>query len=156
MEFIMKRQLKSAIVPVCMLFLVSAIFTACVAKPKQLTPPENVTITIEGRDMTVTWDAVKNAQGYTIVLASEGCSSGNRTVDTREGTFVVTSSGRDATNVEITGETSLQVRLMAARGDRTRARAAAVTAKVMSLGGNVSKKVYEDSDYSQEVRVVNE
>ena len=152
----MKRQLKSPILPVCTLLLVLAIFTACEAKPKQLKPPANITITIDGRDMTVTWDEVKNAQGYTIVLTSENCSSGNRTIDTREGTVVVTSSGRNASNVEITDETSLQIRLMAARGDRTRAMATAVTAKVMSLGGTDGKKVYEDSDYSEEVRVDND
>jgi hypothetical protein len=115
----------------------------------KLSIPANVTIDVTGRLMTVTWNAVDNALGYNIVTTSVGCGSGNRTVDTKEGTAVTTSSGNAANNVQITGRTSIQLTLMAARGNPNAAMASAVTAKVMSLGGTVSAKEYVDSDYSE-------
>jgi hypothetical protein len=114
-----------------------------------LSPPANVIIDVSGRLMTVTWDAVDNASGYEVITTSVDCASGNRTIDTQKGTIVVTSSGNAAANVEITGETSIKITLMAATDDQNSAMASAVTAKVMSLGGKVSKNVYAASDYSQ-------
>ena len=133
--------------------------TGCDRNPKQasdsniitLSPPSNVNIDVSGRIMTVTWDEVDGAQGYMIVLTSADCSSGNRTIDTKAGTAVITSSGNSAANVEITGKTSLKITLMAARNDPNIAMANAVTAKVMSLGGAISKSIYVDSDYSEVV-----
>ncbi|MDR0316289.1 MAG: hypothetical protein LBH97_05255 [Treponema sp.] len=117
----------------------------------KLSAPANVTINVTGRLMTVTWSAVNNALGYEIVTTSVGCSSGNRTINTREGTAVATSSGNTASNVAITGETSIRITLMAASGNPDAAMASAVTAKIMSLGGTVSEIVYANSDYSETV-----
>lgn len=148
----MKTPAKHQFVSV-LFFLSLSMFAACERKPAALVSPANVHIAVAGRIMTVTWDEVKNAQGYVIVLTSEGCASGNRTINTVEKTAVITSSGNSASNVEITGETSIKITLMAARGDPDSAMAKAVTAKVMSLGGTVKKRVYIDSDYSQEIRL---
>jgi hypothetical protein len=113
-----------------------------------LCPPANVNITVIGRAMTVTWDAADNASGYEIVTTSVGCGSGNRTINTKENTAVVTSSGNAASNVSI-GQTSLKITLMAASGNPDAAMASAVTAKVKSLGGTITEKTYVDSDYSE-------
>jgi hypothetical protein len=113
----------------------------------RLAIPANVDIDVTGRLMSVSWNAVDKALGYQVITTSVGCGSGNRTIDTKEGTAVLTSSGKDASNVEITGETSIRITLMAARGDPSTAMASAVTAKVMSLGGTASENV--DSDYSE-------
>jgi hypothetical protein len=114
-----------------------------------LSSPANVKIDVSGRLMTVTWDAVDNASGYEVITTSVDCASGNRTIDTKKGTKVITGRDSDAVNVEISGETSIKITLMAATDDPNSAMASAVTAKVMSLGGKVSKNVYADSDYSQ-------
>ena len=150
----MRISVKCKIVAVYMILLIVSVFASCERKkdPVILSSPKNVSITVEGRIMTVTWDAVDRAQGYIVVLTSEGCGSGNRTIDTRAGTSVITSSGKDASNVEITRETEIKVVLMAARGDPNSAMAKAVTAKVMSIGGTVSKKIYNDSDFSEIAR----
>jgi hypothetical protein len=126
------------------------IVTACNEKQK-LSVPENVGITVAGRDMTVAWDSVDNAQGYMIILTGEGCGTADRTINTRKGTVVVTRTGKPASNVEITGETSLKMILMESSEDPEIPMANSVTAKVMSLGGTVSNKKYIDSVYSEAV-----
>jgi hypothetical protein len=82
-----------------------------------------------------------------------GCGSGNRTINTKEHTAVATSTGSVASNVTI-GDTSITINLMASSGDPSIPMASAVTAKIKSLGGAVSKKTYIDSDYSEVVNKV--
>ena len=121
--------------------------------PVQLTVPANVSIDVTGRAMTVTWNKADNALGYEVVTTSVGCTSGNRTVNTKEKTSVITSSGNAAANVKIEGETSVVITLMAASGNPNTAMASAVTAKVMALGGDNAGKTILDSDYSETVRI---
>ena len=144
---------KNTLIPVFILFLVTSMFAACSREQKSVTlsSPANVDISAEGRIITITWDAVDNAVGYEIVTTSVGCSSGNRTINTKEETVVITSNKKAASNVKIDGETSIKITLMAKSGDRNSPMASAVTAKVMSLGGTVSGKVYNDSEYSETV-----
>ena len=150
----MKKTGNYRTIRVCLFTLVMSMFSACESKPEQLPSPKNVDISVTGRIVSVTWEEVKNVQGYSIVLTSEGCTSGNRTVDTKASTAVITGSGNNAANVEITGKTSLKVTLMAASGNPNAPMARAVTAKVMSLGGTNSKKEYINSDYTEETRII--
>jgi len=141
------------------------------ASGNQLAAPKNVKIEISaGRLMSVTWDAVPNAQGYMIITTSAGCGSGNRTIDTKEGTAVATSTGNNAIfddfrngAVQIKGNTRIEITLMPEwniPGDNTSGRnedaimATSVTAKVMALGGNVLDREYIDSNYSDEVTFI--
>jgi len=134
----------------------------------KLDAPKNVRINIEVRQMFVTWDAVQNASGYMIITTSEGCGSGNRTIDTKEGTAVATSNGNNALfddkrngAVQIKGETEIEITLMpewnipgdtSSGRNESKVHATAVTAKVMALGGTVSNNTYTDSDYSTVIK----
>ena len=116
----------------------------------ELCTPANVNIEMSGRAMTVSWDAADNAQGYEIVTTSVGCASGNRTINTKAGTMLVTSNGNNATNVVIGSENFITITLMAAGSDKPNTpMASSVTAKVKSLGGTISGKEHADSDYSE-------
>ena len=114
--------------------------------------PKNVSISVDGIKMTVTWEAVNKALGYEIITASTDCGSGNRTINTKEKTAVITGSGSSAANVKINEGTSIEITLMASSTSTPDIpMASAVTAKVKSLGGTVSEVVYIDSEYSQTV-----
>jgi hypothetical protein len=139
------------------LVLIIGLFTTACENNSKLPPgdttlsiPANVSISVTGRIMTVTWDAADNAFGYEIVTTSEGCESGNRTINTKENTAVVTSGGAVATNVTIGEGTSITITLTAYSSENPNIPMAnAVTAKVKSIGGTVSGKKYIDSDYSE-------
>jgi len=128
--------MKNLIGSILVIILTLSVFAACEKEPETAAfgPPANIKITIDGRIMTVSWDVVKDAQGYRIVLTSVGCGSGNRTIDTKAGTAVVTSSGNTATNVEFVNETTIRVTLMADSPGANIPMATSVTAKVMSIG----------------------
>jgi len=124
--------------------------------PENLGTPANVTITVEARTMTVTWNAVSGASGYEIVTTSTGCGSGNRIINTKNGTANVFTEangiGADALKddksngaVEIKGAASFQITLMPAMGDSSKPMASAVSAKVKALGDGTQ---YLDSVYS--------
>ncbi|MDR0442329.1 MAG: hypothetical protein LBH44_02865 [Treponema sp.] len=143
-----------------------------------LAVPENVKITVEGRLMTVTWDAVANAQGYEITTTSADCASGNRLIDTKAGTaknlegagnFLPGADIINATTGEVTGTrnkttngtveikpgTKIEISLMPESGTgpfptlaEGKPMATAVTAKVKALGGKVGGDEYLDSGYS--------
>ena len=159
------------------LALIIGIFTAgCVTSKNAaggsntLAVPSNVQITLDTRLMTVTWNTVPYAQGYLVITTSEGCGSGNRTINTKDGTAVATSSGNnaifdDARNgaVQIRGENKIEITLMPEwniPGDNTSGRnesvpmASSVTAKVMAIGGIAGNGEYIDSAYSEETAYV--
>jgi hypothetical protein len=138
------------IMVIAMALITGLLMTGC-DKPIKLSIPKNINVNVTGRIMTITWDAVKNAEGYEIITTSEGCGSGNRTINTKEGTKVATRSGNAVSNVTIRADNSITITLMAAAGNPNAAMARAVTAKVKSIGGTVSKKVYVDSEYSKVV-----
>ena len=137
-------------------------FISCMTEPKgkeddteiNLGIPKNVSINVQGRLMTVTWDAVNNALGYEIITTSVGCGSGNRTINTKEKTAVATSNGSVASNVKINDGNSIEITLMASTPGSSVAMASSVTAKVKSLGGTVSEVLYFDSEYSETVNKV--
>jgi hypothetical protein len=135
----------------------------CDTAPEDLGIPENVTITVVQRTMTVTWSAVSDAQGYEIITTSTGCGSGNRIINTKDKTACAYTEADgvgtdsylkdDKTNgaVEITGATSIQITLMPAMvmgggSDMTKPMASAVSAKVRALGDGT---LYLDSEYSE-------
>ena len=144
------------------------------AESKKLSVPKNVKIEITARQMIVTWSAVPNAQGYLIETTSENCRSGNKIINTKNGTAVMTSSGgsslagtdredgirvraTDNGAVQIHGKNKFEITLMPEwniPGDNTSGRneskimATAVTAKVKAIGGS---RGYSDSDYSNTV-----
>jgi hypothetical protein len=139
----------------------------CTAKSTVLKAPANVKIDVTGRTMTVTWNAAANASGYEIITYSEGCNSGKKKINTKENTAVVynpDNTANDGANalkddesngaVKILGATKIQITLMPKTAGSPEPMAAAVTVKVMSLGGTVFKTEYINSDYSQEVRKV--
>jgi len=139
--------------------LAIALLTACDKNPNDhnLGAPKNVKIKVEGRTMTVTWAAVKNAQGYEIYTTSTGCGSGNKLINTKEktatnhaGAGVYLKSDGSNGAVEIKGKRTVQITLMPAENDKTKPMASAVSAKVKALGGEVGKKEYFDSEYSSE------
>jgi hypothetical protein len=153
-KFFWKSTLHKSVLPIMIivLALITGLpVTGCDKGPKNLSAPANINVKVTGRTMTVTWNAVANAQGYEIVTTSVGCGSGNRTINTKENTTVATRSGNPASNVNIGAENSITITLMAARGNPDAAMASAVTAMVKSLGGTVSGKEYIDSDYSETV-----
>jgi hypothetical protein len=133
------------------LLAVALLATGCGAGGDDFTlpVPAKVRIGVSGRQVTVSWRQARNAQGYEIITTSEGCGSGNRKADTREGTAILTSNGDEATNVEFIGKTSIRITLMASDEDPNVPMASSVTAKVMSLGGTASGNVYLSSDYSE-------
>ena len=128
--------------------------------PAQLAVPANLNISVTGRLMTVTWDAVNHASGYIINTKSAGCGSGNRIVNTA--TKNVTTLTGTATNSEtaengitnrgngfvtFTGATSFTIWLMPEAGSETEVMAASLTAEIMAVGDGVT---YTDSGYSSE------
>jgi len=142
------------------LALLIGLFMACAEKkPKEynLKTPENVKVEVTNRLMTVTWDAVKNAQGYEITTASTGCGSGNKLINTQEktakshagtGDYLKDNGSNGA--VQIKKPTTIEITLMPGRNDNTKPMASAVSAKVKALGGEAGKKKYLDSEYSSE------
>jgi len=158
----MKRNLlKSAIVLIAIAGLLAlAGCDTAVDDPENLGTPANVTITVEERTMTVTWNAVSGASGYEIITTSTGCGSGNRIINTKNGTANVYTEangiGADALKndksngaVEITGATAIQITLMPQMmGDQNVPMASAVSAKVKTLGDGDK---YLDSEYSEVV-----
>ena len=164
---------------ISMILVVGIVTTGCKtlnnqSAERKLSVPQNVKIDVNVRLMTVTWDTVPNAQGYLIETTSVGCRSGNKIVNTKEGTAVMTSSGgsslvgtdredgvrvqvTDNGAVQITGKNKFEITLMPEwniPGDNTSGRNESVpmpsslTAKVMALGGTVKGKEFSDSDYS--------
>jgi len=144
------------------LFIIS-----CATAPANLkaSSPANIKIDVTGRTMTVTWDEVKNADGYEIITDSENCGSGKRKINTKNNTAIVYNTANtppeganalkdDASNgaVVILAKNKIQITLMPAMGDPSKPMATAVTAKVMAFGGTVEGKKYLDSDYSSVVR----
>jgi len=128
----------------------------CDTAPEDLGTPGNVNITVEARTMTVTWDAVSGAKGYEIVTTSTGCASGNRIINTKNGTANVFTeadgAGADALKddksngaVVIKNATAIEITLMPKMGDQSVPMASAVSAKVRALGDGDK---YLDSEYS--------
>ena len=121
----------------------------------QLAAPANVSISVSGRLMTVTWDAVDHASGYVITTTSIGCASGNRIVNTAAQT-ATNHAGAEAdsdtaesgiTNrgngfVTFTGATSFTIWLMPQTNSRTEVMATSLTASVMAIGDG---DAYSDS-----------
>ena len=131
--------------------------------PSQLPIPANLTISVTGRLMTVTWDPIENATGYIIHTTSEACGSGNRIVNTS--TKTVTSHSGSETNsavstdpitdrgngfVTFTGENSFTIWLMPQSGSRTSVMATALIANIIAVGDFVN---YTDSEQSNTVRI---
>ena len=119
--------------------------------PVQLPIPANLNISVVGRLMTVSWDAVENASGYIIQTTSAGCISGDRIVNTDAKT--ATNHAGAATNsaiaengitnrgngfVTFTGETSFTIWLMSETGSETEVMATSLTATILALGDDVS------------------
>ena len=157
--------------------LVIGLFSlSCATNPPDeeiLNAPSNITITVTGRTMVVTWDDVNNASGYEIITDSENCGSGKRKINTRDITAIVYNTantppeGDNAMNkvktdgtqangsVIILAKNKIQITLMPQMmGDQNVPMATAVTAKVKSLGQTVSETTYTDSNYSETVRKV--
>jgi hypothetical protein len=155
-----KNLLQSAIVLIAIAGLLA--LAGCDTAPEDLDTPANVTITVEQRTMTVTWDAVSDAQGYEIITTSTGCGSGNRIINTKDKTANAyteddgigednylkddKSNGavviKDATTIEIT---LMPAMIMGGGSDMTKPMATAVSAKVRALGDGTR---YLDSEYS--------
>ena len=125
-------------------------FFSCVPDPDpvQLAVPENLQIIVVGREMTVTWDAVKNASGYILYTTSVGCGSGNRIVNTATKTVRLHNPPGGQATGTIVNSTTFRHTLMAASGSTTEAMASSLTAKVMSVGDG---ETYIDSEYSDVV-----
>ena len=126
---------------------------------KILDIPANLSISVNTRLMTVTWDAVENASGYRIYTTSVGCPSGNRIVDTV--TKTATDHNGTPTNsdtaaegitdrgngfVTFTGETSFTIWLMAVSGSQTEPMPSSLTARVMALfdGTDFTNSVFSE------------
>jgi len=138
------------------LALVIGLLIAC-ASPEIVTldAPKNVQIDVTGRTMTVTWNAVKNAQGYEILTTSTGCGSGNKLINTKAKTATTLNGSdsylkNDGSNgaVVIEGKTTVKITLMPATGDDTKPMATAVSAKVKAVGGEDEGDAYLDSPFS--------
>ena len=129
----------------------------------QLAVPANLSISVAGRLVTVTWNAVNNASGYIIHATSPGCASGNRIVNTA--TKSATTHAGAATNsstaengitnrgngfVTFTGETSFTIWLMPESGSQTVPMASSVTANVKAVGDGVN---FADSNTSAVVQL---
>ena len=73
---------------VCLLCLgLNIVLTGCATTTGtghtgQLNVPANLSISVDHRLMTISWDAVENAVGYIIQTTSENCGSGNRIINT--------------------------------------------------------------------------
>ena len=136
------------------------------AKNARLAAPANLSVSVTGRLMTVSWDAVDNASGYIIHTASAGCTSGNRIVNTADKT--VTNHAGARTNsrtaetgitiggngfVTFTGATSFTIWLMAETdqddpNDEVMTRS--LTVKAMSVGDGAD---HLNSGYSTSVTI---
>ncbi|MCL2043788.1 MAG: hypothetical protein FWG89_06590 [Treponema sp.] len=129
--------------------------------PVQLVTPDNLSISVTGRLMTVTWNAVDNARGYIIHTTSPGCGSGNRIVNTATSTVTshtgVTTNSSSAVNgitdrgngfVTFTGETSFTIWLMPETGSETEVMANSLIANIAAVGDGVT---YTDSGQSNDV-----
>ncbi|MDR1868358.1 MAG: hypothetical protein LBQ82_00055 [Treponema sp.] len=148
-----KNLLKSAFVLSIIAGLL--VFAGCDEAPKDLDTPTNVTITVDGRTMTVSWNAVNGAQGYEVYTTSVGCGSGNRIINTKDNTATdhdgkasYLKSDKSNGAVEIKSATSIQITLMPMGEDNTKPMASKVTAKVRALGGESGGTNYLDSEYS--------
>ena len=152
----MKRNLLKRVVVLSAITVLLAL-AGCDTAPEALGTPANVKITVEGRTMTVTWNAVSDAQGYEIITTSTGCGSGNKIINTKNKTANVFKDGtigadalkndKSSGAVEINGATSIQITLMAkmGTGNENVPMASAVSAKVRALGDGDK---HLDSEYS--------
>ena len=133
------------------------------ARAIQLATPANLSISVVGRLMTVSWDAVSNARGYIVHTASVACASGNRIVNTVSRTATTNTrtavssaaaengiTDRGSGFVTFTGATSFTIWLMSAAGSETEAMATSLTARVTAIGDGTS---YTDSAQSNPVRL---
>jgi hypothetical protein len=158
-ECIMKNLIRFSGLTVALTLLIG-FMAACDTEPEsdpKLGTPINVAITVEGRTMTVTWDAVSNAQGYEIFTTSVGCGSGNKIINTKDsnatnhtGTGDYLKNDKSNGAVEILEPTKIQITLMPATDNPAKPMATEVTAKVRALGGKSGEKNYLDSGYSTE------
>jgi len=146
----MKKIAKYLVVALCAICIMP-VLSSCGEKELKtvnLGAVTNLKITVEGRIMTVTWDAVENAQGYLIVTTSVACSSADRTINTKEQKAIQASSGNAAANVEFVDATTIKLNLMAYSAEnQIDPMATAVTASVIALGGKTANAVYADSPY---------
>jgi len=119
---------------------------------KDLAIPENVQIAVVNRTMTVTWDAVPNAQGYEIITTSTGCGSGNKIINTKANTATnLEGNGAylkdDGSNgaVVIKEATTIEITLMSKDADTypNTPMASAVSAKVKALNDSAYSSVTE-------------
>jgi len=147
--------------------LAMGLFMACDEAPQDEDPvialdtPTNVQVTVVNRTMTVTWNAVENAQGYEIVTTSTGCGSGNKIINTKantatnlagEGAYVKNDKSNGAVVISEEGN-SITITLMPktpAADNPNTPMASAVSAKVKALGDDQ----YNDSGYSGETELV--
>jgi len=150
-----KNLLRSALVLSAMAGLLTLVGCDTASQVYDLSTPANVQIMVVGRLMTVTWNAVPNAQGYEITTTSTGCGSGNKLINTKantatnlEGTGDYLKDDGSNGAVQIKAPTTIEITLMPAMGDDTKPMASAVSAKVKALGGEVGKDEYRDSEYS--------
>jgi len=153
-----KNWLKSALVlsAIAVLLALSGCDTA--AQVDILAVPANVQITVVNRTMTVTWNAVPNAQGYEILTTSTNCGSGNKLINTKANTATALNNSTnylkdDGSNgaVQIKGATTIEITLMPKTMGSDEPMATAVSARVKALGGETEKDTYLDSGYSDAV-----
>ena len=142
-----------------LLALLGCTTTRAPVENQYLGTPANVTITVVGRTMTVSWNAINGAQSYEIYTTSVGCGSGNRIINTKgntatghDGTGNYIKSDKSNGAVEIKSATNIEITLMPAMGagNENVPMASSVTAKVKALGGKNGGILYIDSNYSEE------
>jgi len=143
--------------------LAMGLFMACDEAPEDpkvvnLDTPTNVQVTVVNRTMTVTWNAVENAQGYEITTTSENCGSGKKIINTKtktatnlEGIGAYIKNDKSNGAVVIKNATTIEITLMPKSMGSNEPMATAVTAKVKALGGKVGDNQYNDSEYSSVV-----
>ena len=138
----------------------------------QLNVPRNLSVSVDGRLMTITWDAVDNAMVYIIHTTSENCSSGNRIINTatRQAWSSSTNAAIPETNIYFSMEAfelDIEARRAAMAGgpiifinDTTVAiwlmsESMQLLDEVMatSLSARISAIAFVDSGYSREVRL---
>ena len=131
------------------------------ANPVQLAIPANLQISVTGRLMTVTWNAVNNARGYIIHTTSVGCGSGNRIVNTATNT-VTSHTGAEVSSavyangiidrgngfVTFTGTTSFTIWLMPETNSETEAMASSLIANIVAVGDGIN---YTNSPQSSNI-----
>ena len=124
----------------------------------QLAAPANISISVVGRLMTVSWDAVDNARGYTVYTRSINCGSGNRIINTVRRNVTDHAGGKirsaRAANgiinrgngfVTFTGDTSITIWLMPETGSNTEVMATSLEAVITAVGDG---RRYADSEPS--------